>query len=83
MEDLLIGTFKTKRRTAMSKWEVQTYTLCDGWKNLWTVDGLTETFKSHEDAKNSIGEHLKDCLEDGIEEDKYNYRIIKKGESNE
>ena len=67
----------------MSKWEVQTYTLCDGWKNLWTDDGLTETFKSHEDAKNSIGEHLKDCLEDGIEEDKYNYRIIKKESEDE
>ena len=46
----------------MSKWEVQTYTLCEGWKNLWTVDGLTETFNSHEDAENSIGEHLQDSL---------------------
>jgi hypothetical protein len=48
----------------MSKWEVQTYTLCEGWKNLWTVDGQTETFNSHKDAEHSVKEHLKDCLED-------------------
>ena len=67
----------------MSKFEVQTYTLCEGWKNLWTVDGLTETFNSHKDAEHSVKEHLKDCLEDGIEEDKYNYRIIKKESEDE
>jgi len=67
----------------MSKFEVQTYTICEGWKNLWTVDGQTETFDSHEDAEHSVKEHLKECLEDGIKEDKYNYRITIKGESHE
>ena len=70
--------FNTGGGNIMSKFEVQTYTLCEGWKNLWTVDGQTETFNSHEDAEHSVKEHLKECLEDGIEEDKYNYRIIKK-----
>ncbi len=48
-----------------------------------TIDGQTETFNSHEDAEHSVKEHLKECLEDGIEEDKYNYRIIKKESEDE
>jgi hypothetical protein len=63
----------------MNKFEVQTYTICDGWQNIWHDDvGIPETFDSHEDAVFYLDEHIKECFEDGIEEDKYNYRIIKK-----
>jgi hypothetical protein len=61
----------------MSNYEVQTYTICDGWQNIWYEDvGIPEVFKSHDDALFYLNEHLKDCLEDGIVEDRENYRIV-------
>lgn len=43
----------------MTKFEVQHFTLCDGWINTWTVDGEPETFDSYEDAEASLVYFLK------------------------
>ena len=53
------------------KWEVQQYTLCDGWTNTWfTVDERTGQekpliFETEQDAQREIYEFLGD-IEDGI-----------------
>jgi hypothetical protein len=39
-------------------YEVQTYTLCDGWINTWTVDDKPETFECYEDAIQAIEMHF-------------------------
>jgi hypothetical protein len=42
-------------------YEVQTYTLCAGWINLWTDDGNTlVTFETFEDAQKELNGFLKD-----------------------
>lgn len=45
------------------RWEIQQYTLCDGWANTWTVhhdDGRSEpeTFASHREAQDALDEFL-------------------------
>lgn len=42
-----------------AKYEVQHYTLCDGWINTWTVDDKPEYFDSYEDAEASLAYFLK------------------------
>jgi hypothetical protein len=62
-------------------YEIQTYTLIDGWVNIWTVDGLPETFKTFGDALDSLDSFLDEYLEDfyaGLVPDvpdRDNYRI--------
>jgi hypothetical protein len=51
--------------------EVQTYSLCDGWSNTWTTwsdteDEHVETFKSKKEAENAILDEIKDTR-DAIE----------------
>lgn len=50
----------------MSKFEVQEYTLCDGWVNTWTYeqeDGTTypSIFNSREDAERELAWFLAEC----------------------
>ena len=42
-----------------TKYEVQHYTLCDGWINTWTVDDKPEYFDTYEDAEASLAYFLK------------------------
>ena len=47
------------------KWEVQTYTFCDGWSNVWKIqndDGemVPEYFYSEGDANLAIEEEIKE-----------------------
>jgi len=53
------------------KYEVQHYTLCDGWVNCWTIsddDGTTpEVFDTIEQAKLEIQRFLADAERDGLE----------------
>jgi hypothetical protein len=51
-----------KRRKKMPKFEVQHYTLCDGWINTWS-DGETgepTVYDSFEDAINELDSFLAD-----------------------
>ena len=42
-------------------YEVQTYTLCDGWINKWTEDGnILVTFETLEDAQKELEGYLED-----------------------
>lgn len=54
----------------MSKtiWEVQTYTLCDGWVNTWTENDVPVTFDTYEAAKAEFDQYwaeLQQAVEDG------------------
>lgn len=40
------------------KYEVQTWSACDGWENVWTVDGKPSIFDSAEEAQAEIDEVL-------------------------
>lgn len=51
----------------MALYEVQHYTLCDGWINTWSIEdqhGISkpEVFTSFEDALSSLDEFLEDEL---------------------
>jgi len=58
-------------------YEVQTYTLCDGWTNTWTIDDKPETFECYEDAIQAIEMHIKESEEDGMDEDRDDFRAVK------
>ena len=45
-------------------YEIQTYTLCEGWKNLWTCEGVPVTFKTFGDALDCLDSFLDEYLED-------------------
>lgn len=71
----------------MTKFEVQTFTLCDGWANIWTYeqeDGVTYPyiFNSREDAERELNWFLTECEHEvysgNIEEvpNKDDFRIV-------
>jgi hypothetical protein len=66
----------------MPRYEVQTYTLCDGWVNTWTVDDEPMTFDTPEAAEAEIDDFLADvteAVEDGYMadgHDRADYRIV-------
>lgn len=48
-------------------WEVQTYTLCDGWVNCWTVsegdaEPQAETFTTRDEATKALRDYIADCI---------------------
>lgn len=47
----------------MSKYEIQQYTICDGWVNTWTSDGEPEYFDSFSDAVEDLDTFLIDAEE--------------------
>lgn len=49
--------------TQILKYEVQTYTICDGWVNCWLVDDELEYFDSEAEALTAIKDHIKDYRE--------------------
>ena len=38
--------------------EVQTYTMCDGWINCWFLDGKPQTFPTQESAERELNTFL-------------------------
>ena len=49
----------------MSKFEVQEYTLCDGWVNTWTFDdGKPSYYQTRKDAELALSWFLQDCQEE-------------------
>ena len=71
----------------MSKFEIQTYTLCEGWVNTWTIeneDGSSEKeyFNTSLEALECLKEFFEDVLQDFNEGnldsiyDKEDYRIV-------
>ena len=41
-------------------YQVQTYTLCDGWINTWTENDTPLTFDTLEEAQIALQDHLND-----------------------
>lgn len=61
----------------MSYWvEVQTYTLCDGWTNVWSEEGEPWTFESFSDAWCELADHFETCRQCGVEFSYDEYRIV-------
>lgn len=55
-----------KLARVMGHWEVQTYTLCDGWVNCWTVsegneDPKPHVFATRDEAAKELREYVADC----------------------
>jgi hypothetical protein len=42
--------------------EVQQFTVCDGWVNTWSIGDEPERFETRKDAKTELGIYLVDCL---------------------
>jgi hypothetical protein len=57
-------------------YEVQTYTLCEGWVNCWTTDGKPTTFETAQEAQAEIDNHIAESTETYIREG-----ILSEGES--
>ena len=59
-------------------YEVQTYTIFDGWVNCWSVDGKPETYKTYNDAHAAIYEFFADLARYGMVENYSldDYRIV-------
>jgi hypothetical protein len=71
----------------MSKFEIQTYTLCDGWVNTWTIENeegisIKEYFNTSLEALECLNEFFDDVLQDFNEGnldslyDRDDYRIV-------
>ncbi len=56
-----------------TRYEVLTYTICDGWINCWSEDDKPQTFATRKEAMTELEEHIQDMLdmqkEDGREAD--------------
>ena len=56
-------------------YEVQTYTLCDGWTNTWRVNDELEFFDSFAEAVDALDDHLLDLDDNQMDYDRGDYRI--------
>jgi hypothetical protein len=56
-------------------YEVQTYTLCDGWTNTWRVNDELEFFDSFAEAVDALDDHLLDLDDNQIDYNRSEYRI--------
>ena len=72
----------------MSKFEVQEYTLCDGWVNTWSDDEGATTFNSEAEAQAELDWFLHDILQE-VEAgnmadvpDKNTFRIVEVSDDN-
>ena len=63
----------------MTKYEVQHFTLCDGWINVWTDDKKPSYFNSYQEAEKEIREFVDDwnkhCEKD-CEYEYEDYRVM-------
>jgi len=78
------GSKPTSKSTSESQskelFEVQTYTLCDGWVNCWTIeDEKKEYFDTEQEAEDAICEFFADLGRAGMAQayDKEEYRVRK------
>ena len=47
-----------------TRYEVQIFTVCDGWVNTWTVDEVLETFATRAEAQAALDEFLAEIQEE-------------------
>ena len=59
------------------RYEVQTFTMIDGWVNCWTEDEQPLTFATEQEAQQAIEDHIADCEEFDIEcDDEYRVAAV-------
>ena len=58
-----------------SMYEVQTYTLCDGWTNTWRVNDELDFFDSFGEAVNELDDYLQYLDDNQIDYNRAEYRI--------
>ena len=65
-----------------TRYEVQTYTIIDGWINVWTIDDVPVTFSSKARAQRELYEFFRD-LPDQMADcySPEDYRVVKVGAS--
>jgi hypothetical protein len=56
-------------------YEVQTYTLCDGWTNTWRVNDELDFFDSFGEAVNELDDYLQYLDDNQIDYNRAEYRI--------
>ena len=45
-------------------YQIETFTICDGWVNTWTNDDKPEVFATYSDAVRALAEFYSDMAED-------------------
>jgi hypothetical protein len=56
-------------------WVVETWSLCGGWENTWTVDDEPQVFATQAEAQAELDEYLNDPeLRDSLDADEF--RIV-------
>jgi len=56
-------------------YEIQTYTICDGWINAWKVNDKPEFFDSFGEAVDALDDHLLNLDDNQIDYNRADYRI--------
>jgi len=56
-------TANTKKKDGIA-FEVQTFTLCDGWINCWTVDEQPQIFDTEAEAQEALDEFFANIAAD-------------------
>jgi len=56
-------------------YEVQTYTICDGWVNTWLCDNTPEFFETFTEAVHAMEDHLINMKFDNMEFNRADYRV--------
>ena len=46
------------------RYQIEHFTLCDGWVNTLFIDGAPETFASYDEALKELNEYYKELNED-------------------
>ena len=62
-------------------YEIQTFTLCDGWVNTWHTNGKPTVFKSFGEALDELNEHLANLKYANMAEDRNTYQINNIGDT--
>lgn len=57
-------------------YEVHTNQICGGFENIWTLDDEPETFKTAQDAQNSIDDFLIDMIIENMDYDREDYKVF-------
>ncbi len=57
-------------------YELQTYTLIDGWVNCCSVDGKPELFDNEHDAAEALRDHIECMTYADMDFDLADYRIV-------
>ncbi len=61
---MMIGQPSPTLPAPRPRYQVEHYTLCDGWTNTWTLDDAPQTFDSYADAERELNLFLAEIVEE-------------------